>query len=242
LKIKKLEKYAKKWGADFFGIADLKPAQPDIIAQGGAMVADYPYAISMGISLMDSIVDELPKREQRAVAVSYKHHSYDIINIRLDILASQMSSLLQNKGFRALPIPASKRVDDEKICAVFSHKMAAHLAGLGWIGKSCLLITPQRGPRVRWITVLTDAPLQATGSPSKQHCGNCRQCVDICPVGAFTGEPFRASDSREIRYDAAKCHNYHETLKRKNDWAVCGLCLYVCPYGRKNSLKQHKLQ
>ncbi len=37
------------------------------------------------------------------------------------------------------------------------------MAGLGRIGKSCLLITPEAGPRVHWATVLTDAPMQVTG-------------------------------------------------------------------------------
>ncbi len=234
IKINKLEKFARKRGADFFGIADLVAAKTAVIEQGGELVAGYPLAISMGISLLDTIVDELPNREQQAAAVNYKHHCYDIINNRLDLLASQVCSLLQNKGYRTLPVPASKRVDDEKICAIFSHKMAAYLAGLGWIGKSCLLITPKRGPRVRWVTVLTDAPFAPTGTPGSEQCGKCRECVDICPVNAFTGKPFKPEESREIRYDALQCHNYHEKIKKENDWAVCGLCLYVCPYGRKN--------
>ena len=40
-----------------------------------------------------------------------------------------------------------------------SHKLVAHLAGLGRIGRSCLLLTPGAGPRVRLATVLTNAPL-----------------------------------------------------------------------------------
>jgi epoxyqueuosine reductase QueG len=35
------------------------------------------------------------------------------------------------------------------------------LAGLGWIGKSCSLISPHFGPRLRLVTVLTNAPLKA---------------------------------------------------------------------------------
>jgi epoxyqueuosine reductase QueG len=139
---------------------------------------------------------------------------------------------LQREGYRAMPIPASKRVDDERICAVFSHKLAAHLAGLGWIGKSCLLVTPEAGPRVRWITVLTDAPLTSTGEPMATRCGSCRQCVDICPVQAFTGEPFRDHELREVRYDARKCEQYFDALKNPDKPAVCGMCLYVCPHAR----------
>lgn len=105
------------------------------------------------------------------------------------------SNSLQHQGYRAFPIPASKRaVVDERVAAIFSHKLAAHMAGLGWIGKSCLLITPQAGPCVRWATVLTDAPMQATGYAMAERCGECRECVEICPQAAFTGRPFREDE------------------------------------------------
>ncbi len=230
---KKIKELALREGADFYGVADLAPARDFIQDQGGAEVASYPRAISMGIRIMDSIVDQLPNRNEKAVAVNYRHHGYNIINKRLDLLASLLSSQIQSEGFRALPLPASERYDDERICAVLSHKLAAHLAGHGWIGKSCLLITPKAGPRVRWITILTDAPLKITGSVMDGHCGDCTECVDICPVSAFTGTPFHVNDSREVRYDARKCEKY---LEEGEEWSVCGLCVYVCPHGRKKKI------
>lgn len=216
-------------GADFYGVADLAPARDFIQDQGGDEVASYPLAISLGIRIMDSIVDQLPNRQERPVAVNYRHHGYDIINRRLDLLASRLGSLIQKEGYRALPIPASERYDDQHICAVLSHKLAAHLAGHGWIGKSCLLITPKVGPRVRWTTILTDAPLTITGKMMDEHCGDCTECVDICPVSAFTGTPFHPEDPREVRYHAEKCEKY---LGEGEEWAVCGLCVYICPHGR----------
>ena len=231
----KLNEIATFYGADFFGVADLSLAKEEIVRQGGPAIAAYPLAISVGIRLLDIIVDQLPQRAERAVAISYRQHCYELINQRLDLLTSHVSSLLQREGWRALPIPASKRVDNERICAAFSHKLAAHLAGLGWIGKSCLLVTPQVGPRVRWATILTDAPMQITGQPVDEQCGNCTDCVDICPVHAFTGMSFRVEEPREARYTAAKCDRYFTVLKDKDaETAVCGLCLYVCPYGKKN--------
>ncbi len=221
-------------GVDFYGVADLSPANGFIFEQGGDEVASYPFAISMGIKIINSIVNQLPQREERSVAVNYRHHGYEIINQRLDLLSSRLSNLIQKEGYIALPIPASERYDDERICAVFSHKLAAHLAGHGWIGKSCMVITPEAGPRVRWTTILTDAPLPVTGSSTAQICGECQECVDICPVSAFTGAPFKEDEPREIRYDAGKCQKY---LNDDAKWEVCGLCVYICPHGRNNRQK-----
>jgi epoxyqueuosine reductase QueG len=217
---------------DFLGVADLAIAREVVRDQGGDAVAGFPKAISIGIILPHAIVDQLPNRSNRAVAVTYRSHASSIINQRLDAVASQVASVLQEAGHRALPIPAAERYDDERICAVFSHKLAAHLAGLGWIGKSCLLVTPQAGPRVRWTSVLTDAPLAATGGPTEEKCGDCTECVNICPVHAFTGRPFRAEEPRSARYDAGRCAKYFEDMEREGGVCVCGLCLYVCPHGR----------
>jgi len=230
----RIKKIAETWGADFYGVADLLPAHDAILAQGGPLIAAYPRAISVGIALLNTVVDQLPNSADRAVAVNYRHHSYEVINQRLDLFVSLVSSLLQREGWQALPIPASKRVDDERICAAFSHKLAAHLAGLGWIGKSCLLVTPGSGPRVRWATVLTDVPLPVTGKPMEERCGSCNECVEICPVNAFTGKSFRATEPREKRFDAGRCDRYFAGMKKKDsELAVCGLCLYVCPYGKQ---------
>jgi len=229
----RLDEFARELGADFFGVADITPAEDFIQNQGGDMVMGYPRAISIGIILLDTIVDQLPQRFERSVAVNYRHHTYDIINLRLDLISSRIGSLLQKEGHKALPIPASERYDDKELFAVFSHKLAANMAGLGWIGKSCLLITPEAGPRVRWTTILTEAPLNPTGEPLEDGCGECTDCVDTCPVSAFTGEKFRAYENREVRYDARKCEKYFKVMEDAGKIPVCGLCIYNCPKSRR---------
>jgi len=222
----------EEMGANFFGVADLSPAYEAILEQGGPMVAEFPRAISIGIILPHAIVDQLPQRSQRTVAMTYRHHAYDVVNQRLDQIASRLSGVLQEEGHRALPVPASQTVDEERLCGIFSHKMAAHLAGLGWIGKSCLLVTPEVGPRVRWATVLTDAPLTVTGEPTDERCGNCRECVESCPPRAFTGQPFREEEPRDARFLARKCREYVAEIEEATGVSACGMCLYVCPHGR----------
>jgi len=227
-----LSEDAPRDGIDYFGASRLQEAQEFIRWQGGDAIASFPSAISIGIALPNAIVDLLPRTDDRASQISYRHSAYDVINDRLDLFASKVVSALQKGGYLAFPIPSSERVDDERICASFSHKVAARLCGFGWIGKSCLLITPDRGPRVRWVTVLTDAPLEPTGKPAEDRCRNCSECVDICPVKAFTGRPFKVEEPREARYDAAKCDKHFRTMESKGKLKVCGLCLYTCPYGR----------
>ncbi len=168
------------------------------------------------------------EHSDRTGASLYRHHSYDVVNAALDGIALRVANTIQHKGFLAFPIPASKRASDELIAGVFSHKLAAHLAGLGWIGKSCLLVTPDHGPRVRWITVLTNAPIAPTGIPMKSRCAECTVCVDICPVHAFTGRLFCEDEPREARFDAAACDRYFKELEAGSGPVVCGLCLFVC--------------
>lgn len=228
----KIKEIAENDGVEFVGVADLTPAREFIQNYAQDMLDSYPKAITLGIRLLDDVVNPLTLKEEKAVAVNYMH-AYEITNQRLDIISYKISNFLQKEGFRVLPIPASKRCDDERIAALFSHKLAAHLAGIGWIGKSCLLINPEAGPRVRWITVLTDAPLEATGTPLEDSCGDCNKCVDICPVNAFSGRPFKANEPRESRYDAHKCEKYFEDLEKSGEMPVCGLCIHVCPHGQK---------
>lgn len=230
-----LRKLAEEWGADFFGIADLTAAQAEIRRWGGDDLAAFPRAVSVGIEMFHSIVDRLPRREERAVAAAYRHHCYEYLSQRLDGVTSRLASAIQQAGFHAMPIAAAQKVDDSKIAGPISHKLPAHLAGLGWIGKSCLLVTPEAGPRARFATVLTAAPLTPTGSPMEERCLTCTVCSDACPSGAIKGHPFRADEPREARLDAVRCSEVHAAGRAHSPWWVCGMCLYSCPWGRRRS-------
>lgn len=227
-----IKNICKDEGSEYIGFADISPVRKEVIRQGGEILRPYQTAVVFGLVLQDSIVDMLVQRTEGA-KIFYYHHAYQVINTRIDLLTSRIADIIQESGFSALPIPASRRYDNETISSIFSHKLAARQAGFGWIGKSCMLITPEHGPRVRWGTVLTDAPLHAKSEPVQESCGKCRACVDICPVQAYTGEPFREEEPRKIRFDAEKCDQYFEKMKQEGQDPVCGLCLYVCPHGRK---------
>jgi len=230
-----LERQAKNMGARFFGVADLTVAQEAIVAQGGEFLAAFPRAVSVGIALSDSIVDELPRHKEPVIAKTYDYFVYTVVNRSLDRIALRVGTALEEQGYRILTVPTSQRVDQENLLGLFSHKLAAHLAGLGWIGKSCLLVTPEVGPRARWVTILTDAPLEA-GSPLSNRCGDCQRCVEACPSQAFTGRPFDPREPREARFDVYRCEEYRNHLRDEvTGVRTCGMCIYICPHGRKEA-------
>ena len=225
----KLESLARDMGTSHFGIADLAPAREPIYEQSGEFLNRFHRAISHGFSLADGIVDTLVHHQSIPALHTYRHYVYQTVNPRLDSISLMLAQSLEKAGFQAYVVPASQTVDRTRLIGVFSHKLAAHLAGLGWIGKSALLITPEHGPRVRWGTVLTDAPLE-TGTPIDENCGDCDECVNGCPAHAFTGHAFDRPRPRSDIFAAEVCDRYlreRETFRR-----VCGLCVYICPLGR----------
>ena len=227
-----LERTAKELGADLFGVADLTVAHDFICKQGGEHLRRFPRAISIGFRLLNAVVDELHRHEDPAAIFTYRG-LYNSVNSRLDHITLLLAKRIQEKGYQAYPIPASQTINIDKNIAVISNKLPANLAGLGWIGKSCLLITPSYGPRVRFATVLTDAPLEP-GTPIDAKCNDCTECVNICPVKAFTGVPFRPSEPREARFKSHLCRSYTKRREEKLGEGICGLCVYICPYGRSS--------
>jgi epoxyqueuosine reductase len=230
---RRIRSILKSQFADYVGFADLTGYQDDLTGFGGTIVGDYANAISIGLVIPDSIVDHLPQRSDSNVACEYRVHGYDVLNQRLNLIASLLSSYLNQNGYRTLPIAAAERADQENAIPTVSHKMIAHIAGLGWIGKNCLLVTPQHGPRLRLVSVLTNAPVSAVDRPMDQRCDGCDACVSACPAGAIRGRPFVAGESREERLDFRKCQGYFEEMEKTGKHAVCGMCLYVCPHGTK---------
>jgi epoxyqueuosine reductase len=65
-------------------------------------------------------------------------------------------------------------------------KDAAVLAGLGCIGKSNILVTPEFGPRVRLRALLLEQEISPTGPIDFDPCDGCDEpCRQACPQKAF---------------------------------------------------------
>lgn len=171
--------------------------------------------VSILVQLSNAIMDDI----RNGTTLTYAYH-YRTINQLLDSIAIKTSNLIQSLGYQALPIPASQRVDSSRLRGLISHKKVATRAGLGWIGKSALLITTRYGPRVRLVSVLTDAPIKTSKPISEHRCGECMLCVEVCPARALKGRNWTLNTKREDLIEASLCHEVtsrnKEILGEKN--------------------------
>ncbi|MHB8845531.1 MAG: 4Fe-4S double cluster binding domain-containing protein [Nitrospirota bacterium] len=146
---------------------------------------------------------------------------------------------LKARGHRTLAIPPDsdrrKGTFVSQLYSLFNHKMAATSAGLGWIGKNGLLINPDHGPRLSLATVLTDAQLRPDVPIERCLCGECVLCIKHCPSQAITGAEWSRSApfAELVRLDS--CRGHKKDKRQTTGKPNCGLCINICPYGRKEA-------
>jgi epoxyqueuosine reductase len=226
---KTLEQLAVDWGISLVGFANL--AEVDLPS-----LHQWPRAVSMAMALDPAALVDV----RDGPTVEY-YEEYKRVNRALNEIAGRLSNFILGLGHGAEPIPATwpegrgNQRSVQTLRAAFQHKTAATRAGLGWVGKNALLITPAFGPRVRLATVLTDLPLQAAEPQTEDRCGNCRACVDACPAGALRGNHWTTGLSRDHLMDVRLCWRTASRLIAERvgaENAVCGVCVAACPVGR----------
>ncbi len=114
-------------------------------------------------------------------------------------------------------------------------KQLAHEAGLGWIGRQSLLITPQFGSYVVLGVLLLTAEVDQIDSPySGATCGSCRRCIEQCPNSAIGEE--RTIDSRLcISAQTVECDNTQGV--ELHGWLFgCDECQRCCPHNAHTPL------
>ena len=108
---------------------------------------------------------------------------------------------------------------------------AARRAGLGFIGKSNLLILPGIGSHVLLGVLLVDVAITAN-SPEEQRCGRCTACLTACPTQAFVG-PWVLDARRCISYLTIEYRGWVELSLRPlmgTHVFGCDICQDICPY------------
>jgi epoxyqueuosine reductase len=211
----KLEKFSQDLGFSLFGVA-VASGMKDEIYLDRKLVEKFNWGISLGKRLIDSVLEDIKDRPTHI----YFHH-YRQLNFFLDRAAFLLSTYIQELGYSALPIPASQIIDWEKHRGHLSHKKVGELAGLGWIGRSNLLINPKLGARFRLVTVLTDIPLVAD-KPLDADCGKCLACLKPCPAQAIK--------ERLEDFDHQTCYEKLKEFKRSGvvGQHICGVCVKAC--------------
>jgi len=230
-----LKDQARSLGADLVGVADLKllegieTSPPDLLSL-------FRRAVSVAVKLPNAVFEQLDDRPTALYAQVYLN-----ANALLDQIALRLCGWIEGQGGSALPIPASLPLDMETFSSHLSAKAVANAAGIGWQGKSLLIVTPEFGPRVRLVTVLTDLML-IPDRPLKNRCGACTCCSSACVAQAIRNvtTEFHYS-ARDEALDFSKCSDKLVT-EFKNlpqvEKPICGICIKVCPWGRKGSGKR----
>jgi epoxyqueuosine reductase len=208
--------FALDQGLSLFGVADVVGIREEF-SLAKKLREKFDWGISLGKRLLDAVLEDIEDRPTRL----YFHH-YRQLNFFLDRAAFLLSSYIQESGFQALPIPASQIIDWERQRAHLSHKKVGYLAGLGFIGRSNLLVNPELGSRFRLVTVLTDMPLEAD-KPLEADCGTCRKCLEPCPAQAIK--------EKKEEFDHRACFEKLKEFRKMGivGQHICGVCVKACP-------------
>ena len=111
----------------------------------------------------------------------------------------------------------------------------AQKAGLGWIGKNSMLISPKLGSYTFIGELILDVDIEPSRTSIPNRCGSCTRCIDSCPTGAILAPQI---------IDAQKCISYLTIEKKSslttteqeslNGWCFgCDICQEGCPWNSK---------
>jgi len=185
----------------------------------------YPQAKSVLVVLINYYNEiensSIPRLSRYALGNDYHVVISEKLKILLKTLKDNFSSEIDGKIF----------VDTSPVL----EKILAVKAGLGWIGKNCLLINPLYGSFVFIGGIILNVELIYDKPFDKEFCGSCNKCIENCPTNALVAPRI---------LDARKCISYltienkeslPEDLRNKFNGYIygCDICQEICPWNRE---------
>ena len=194
-------------------------------------IPEYPIGISIAVAIPKDIIKGISENP----TMDYYNAYYDI-NQKLDCLANFCEEYLIKLGYSAYAQTVNRTKEYGIFNTLMPHKTVAVKAGLGWVGKSALLVTKEFGSAVRLTSVLTNAPLKYNNKTIDVPCNNCDICKKACPSGAITGNVWDKESGRDWIFNALECRKKAREIAFENlgkEITLCGKCIEVCPYTQK---------
>jgi len=162
--------------------------------------------------------------------IDYDNDEYLSKELKVEKLADWLAEYIRQKGFKALSQSEESNLKNGYIEQAYIDpnlqqgisflplKAIARIGGLGFIGKSNLLVTEKYGSAFVMCAVLTDAPVVTKNHPViEPKCGSCEACVVNCPANALLGNEWSTQGGRGAVVDVSKC--------------CCALmCMVCCPW------------
>ena len=185
-----------------------------------------------GISIAMNIKKDVVESISEGPTASY-YNEYYRLNDRLDELALLAASYIESMGHRAFTQTREVVSEYGVYRTPVPHKTVATRAGLGWIGKSAMLVTKEFGPAVRISSVLTDMVLEYDDSIDISECGECSRCKMYCPGSAISGRKWEVGVDRDEFFNPLECRREARRLSAERlnkEITLCGKCIVVCPY------------
>lgn len=182
--------------------------------------------------------------------------SQNLLYRRLDTLSLRFATLLEENGFRAIPIYGCMPLGvSEKgtVVGILNQLRMAEIVKIGVIGRNGLLLHSLYGSRLMLGGLLTTASLPAMHYPENEETGcppNCQICSEACPVNAIMPERKQVKIMRCLRYTSRTplmSRLKFALLRARNKKAaarymslnsfdehtfhICSKCVALCPYG-----------
>jgi len=224
-------------GADLIGFAATETwAKEGMVPERYRPDALWPHVnsvIVIGCQMPLPIVETTPSVQHRDL--------YNTCNRMLDDLAFHLSRWLNRHGHASIPLSRDGYANIQTLIrkpgAAFSHVFAAQYAGLGYIGINNTILTKKFGPRVRFVSVFTEAKIPPDPMLREGLCIRCGACADLCPVGALkiSKKALREDVIITAQYNRRSCTEWARLLTQRGCYP-CGICIKVCPVGEDRGL------